>query len=98
MEQSQSADCSLLKPEWASLEPDEFRVLLEDRIGGPGQITGDSGFYLPLAGPNCQVVLPHVKCYQRPYVAPCCHLTGCAGSVCQRRDPTGQTRSLLQRR
>lgn len=57
MEQSQSADCSLLKPEWASLEPDEFRVLLEDRIGGPGQITGDSGFYLPLAGPNCQVVL-----------------------------------------
>lgn len=54
---------NLLKPEWAALEPDELRVLLENRIGGPGQITGeqsDSCFYLPLAGPNCQVALRFV--------------------------------------
>jgi hypothetical protein len=50
----------LLKPQWAAVESDELRVLLENRIGGPGQYSGkpgDNRLYLPLAGDTCRVAL-----------------------------------------
>jgi hypothetical protein len=51
---------NLLKPEWSGLESDDLGVLLENRIGGPGQTggePGDSRLYLPLAGSSCHVIL-----------------------------------------
>ena len=51
---------NLLKREWANLEFDDLRVLLEDRIGAPGQFSGkpgDNRLYLPLAGNSCRVAL-----------------------------------------
>ena len=34
---------NLLKTEWAALESYDLRVLIETRIGGPGQISGKPG-------------------------------------------------------
>ena len=50
---------NLLRKEWANLDSFELRLLLGDRIGGPGQYDGVSPhkLYLPLAGSSCQVVL-----------------------------------------
>jgi len=51
---------NLLKPEWSALESEELRILLEDGIGGHGQVSGEKGdarFYLPLAGSDCRVAL-----------------------------------------
>ncbi len=50
---------NLLRKEWANLDSFELRLLLDDRIGGPGQYDGVSPhkLYLPLAGSSCQVVL-----------------------------------------
>jgi hypothetical protein len=51
---------NLLKPEWSALESDDLRVLIENRIGGPGQSSGEPGdhrFYLPLAGAACRVAV-----------------------------------------
>jgi hypothetical protein len=56
----QPAGRNLFKPEWSVLESDDLRVLLEHRIGGPGQSSGepdDHRFYLPLAGNACRVVI-----------------------------------------
>jgi hypothetical protein len=57
---SRAVGANLLKPEWAAVESDELRTLLGSRYGEPGQTSGlpvDDGFYLPLAGPTCRVVL-----------------------------------------
>jgi hypothetical protein len=51
---------SLFKPEWSALESDDLRTLLEYRIGGPGQSSGEPGdhrFYLPLGGDACRVAI-----------------------------------------
>jgi hypothetical protein len=51
---------NLFKPEWSALESDDLRVLLENRIGGPGQSSGepdDHRLYLPLAGAACRLAL-----------------------------------------
>ena len=52
---------NLLKPEWDRLDSNDLRLLLDARIGGPGQYSGQSGdddrLFLPLADENCRVVL-----------------------------------------
>jgi len=52
---------NLLRPTWAALDQHEFRLLLEKRLGGPGQYDGKetnpNRFYLPLARDQCAIVL-----------------------------------------
>ena len=52
---------NLLSEEWADVDSAELRILLDQRIGGPGQIQGradyPSKFYLPLAGESCRIAL-----------------------------------------
>lgn len=52
---------SVLGTAWRNVDPHELRLLLDARIGGPGQYSGRSDnphkFYLPLAGSSCRIVL-----------------------------------------
>src|SRR6185312_11431616 len=52
---------NLLNPSWRDLDQNELRLLLEHRIGGPGQFDGREQhpniFYLPLAREACRVKL-----------------------------------------
>ncbi len=52
---------NLLCDRWAALDSAELRLLLNARIGGPGQYQDRSNnpktFYLPLAGSKCQIKL-----------------------------------------
>jgi len=52
---------NLLKKDWTKLDSADLRLLLEVRIGGPGQYSGEKGdanrLYLPLADDSCRVVL-----------------------------------------
>jgi hypothetical protein len=52
---------NLLREHWRNLDSYEFRLLLDKRIGGPGQFDGRDAnpnkFYLPLAGASCRVAL-----------------------------------------
>jgi hypothetical protein len=52
---------NLLLETWANLDSHELRLLLDKRIGGPGQFDGRDAnpdrFYLPLARASCRVVL-----------------------------------------
>ncbi len=52
---------NLLREAWANLDSHELKLLLDKRIGGPGQFEGrdanPSKFYLPLAGASCRVAL-----------------------------------------
>ncbi|MDP3750084.1 MAG: HEPN domain-containing protein [Phenylobacterium sp.] len=52
---------NLYRPEWSALDPGELRLLLNERIGGPGQLDLREGdppsLALPEAGPNCHVRL-----------------------------------------
>jgi hypothetical protein len=53
---------NLFKPEWAALESDDLRVLLQQRLGGgPGQLSGKAGegnqIFLPLADNTCRLAL-----------------------------------------
>jgi len=52
---------NLLANEWTSLDPIELRLLLQDRVSGPGQYNGQSRnkLYLPLAGNSCRFVLTY---------------------------------------
>jgi hypothetical protein len=54
---------NLLRPSWGQLDSHELRILLDNRIGGPGQYDGretnPNRLYLPLAGPQCRVVLTY---------------------------------------
>jgi hypothetical protein len=54
---------NLLRPSWAQLDLHELRILLDERIGGPGQYDGRAAnperFYLPLAGAQSRVVLTY---------------------------------------
>jgi hypothetical protein len=49
----------LLSKSWTNLDSFELRLLLDQRIGRPGQYDGDSlnKLYLPLADSSCQIVL-----------------------------------------
>ncbi|HTU93077.1 MAG TPA: hypothetical protein VMF69_23555 [Gemmataceae bacterium] len=59
---------NLLRPTWGQLDPHELRILLDNRIGRPGQYeclaTGQYRVYLPLAGPQCRIVLTY--CDRQP--------------------------------
>jgi hypothetical protein len=51
-------DVNLLKAEWTPLESDDLRALLQDRIGGVGQCSGEEGdhrLYIPQWGPTCRL-------------------------------------------
>ncbi|MCC2643564.1 MAG: hypothetical protein K0S45_3977 [Nitrospira sp.] len=50
---------NLLRQTWTNLDSHELRLLLDKRIGGPGQYDGisDNKFYLPLAGSSCRIGL-----------------------------------------
>jgi hypothetical protein len=52
---------NLLRETWANLDSHELKLLLDKRIGGPGQFDGRDAnpnkFYLPLARESCRVVL-----------------------------------------
>ena len=52
---------NLLRNTWTDLDSAELRLLLDERIGGPGQYIDRSGnpnkLYLPLAGPSCRIGL-----------------------------------------
>lgn len=52
---------NLLRPTWRDLDPAELRILLNQRIGGPGQYSGrdrqPNKLCLPLAGGTCRVGL-----------------------------------------
>lgn len=52
---------NLLREIWGNLDSHELRLLLDQRIGGPGQYDGRSHnsnrLYLPLAGSSCRLVL-----------------------------------------
>jgi hypothetical protein len=52
---------NLLRETWTNLDSSELRLLLDMRIGGPGQYDGSSTspdkLYLPLAGSSCRIEL-----------------------------------------
>jgi len=52
---------NLLRETWTNLDSHELRLLLDTRIGGPGQFDGretnPNKFYLPVARERCRVVL-----------------------------------------
>ncbi len=52
---------NLLRDKWTDLDSAELRLLLDERIGGPGQYHDRSNspnkLYLPLAGPSCRIAL-----------------------------------------
>jgi hypothetical protein len=52
---------NLLRETWTNLDSHELRLLLDQRIGGPGQFDGRDAnpnkFYLPLARESCRVAL-----------------------------------------
>lgn len=52
---------NLLREKWTNLDSYELRLLLDKRIGGPGQYDGRSKhpnkLYLPLAGSSCRIEL-----------------------------------------
>ncbi len=51
---------NLLRKTWTDLDSFELRLLLNERIGGPGQYDSQSDsdkFYLPLAGSSCRIQL-----------------------------------------
>ncbi len=52
---------NLLRPAWGQLDSHDLRILLNERIGGPGQFysreVNPNTLYLPLAGAQCRVVL-----------------------------------------
>ncbi len=52
---------NLISAEWKSLDQGELRLLLDKRIGGPGQYSGRKDdpdkLYLPLAGSSCRIKL-----------------------------------------
>ena len=54
---------NLLRPSWGKIDSHELRILLNERIGGPGQYDGPESnpvrFYLPLARAECRVVLTY---------------------------------------
>jgi hypothetical protein len=51
---------NLLRDTWADLDQSDLRLLLEERIGGPGQYDGSLDvLYLPLAREQCRVSLTY---------------------------------------
>jgi hypothetical protein len=52
---------NLFRASWKNVDSAELRILLDARIGGPGQyqdrIKNPDKFHLPLAGPSCQITL-----------------------------------------
>src|SRR5262245_26440941 len=52
---------NLLRKTWTDLDSSELKLLLDTRIGGPGQFDGcddnPNQFYLPLARESCRIVL-----------------------------------------
>ncbi|HEX4613547.1 MAG TPA: hypothetical protein VH092_35525 [Urbifossiella sp.] len=54
---------NLLRTTWTQLDPHELRLLLNERIGGPGQYYGREAnphrIHLPLAGTDCRVSLTY---------------------------------------
>jgi len=52
---------NLLRPSWSQLDSHELRILLGERIGGPGQYdslaTNPDRLHLPLARDTCRVIL-----------------------------------------
>ncbi len=52
---------NLFRDSWTDLDSAELRLLLDKRIGAPGQYDGRSNnpnkLYLPLAGSSCRIVL-----------------------------------------
>jgi hypothetical protein len=54
---------NLLRPGWEELDSFELRILLDNRIGGPGQYHGretePDRFYLPCAGAQCRLALTY---------------------------------------
>ena len=51
---------NLLRRDWGALKSHEFRILLAQRVGQPGQydrVESPYRLYLPLAGAQCRVVL-----------------------------------------
>src|SRR6478672_8548336 len=54
---------NLLRKTWTNLDSHELRLLLDKRIGGPGQFDGREAnpdkFYLPLARESCRVALTY---------------------------------------
>jgi hypothetical protein len=52
---------NLLRDRWADLDSGELRLLLNERIRGPGQYDGHSNnpnkLYLPLVGSSCRIGL-----------------------------------------
>jgi len=51
---------NLLKDKWLNLDSAELRILLDKRIGGPGQYedlpANPNSLHLPLGGPSCRLV------------------------------------------
>jgi hypothetical protein len=54
---------NLLRKTWTDLDSSELRLLLDARIGGPGQFDGrdenPNKFYLPLARESCRIALTY---------------------------------------
>jgi hypothetical protein len=54
---------NLLRPNWGQLDSHELRILLDNRIGGPGQYDGREAnpdrIYLPRARAECRVALAY---------------------------------------
>ena len=51
---------NLLEPRWTSLDTHDLRLLLDERVGGPGQYDGDDlHLYIPLARDSCKLVLTY---------------------------------------
>ena len=52
---------NLIRPEWENLDSAELRLLLNERVGGPGQYdsrdAGPDTLYLPLARASCKIKL-----------------------------------------
>jgi hypothetical protein len=54
---------NLLRASWERVDSHELRVLLDERIGGPGQYASRESnphrIHLPLAGPTCCVTVTY---------------------------------------
>jgi hypothetical protein len=51
---------NLLSDVWSHLNQADLRLLLEERIGGPGQFDGETdALYLPLAREKCRIILTY---------------------------------------
>jgi hypothetical protein len=76
----------LIRETWADLDQADLRLLLGERIGGPGQYDGNRDvLHLPLAREKCRVSLTYKEAADCSQNAPCAHWFGRSSRAHPRR-------------